>query len=72
MFYGGPSHIKVVAEWDPEVKARVFGVVPDEVPEPHQSVMDLQQVYQKPLTASLDDCLRIYTEEETVTNSSHI
>ena len=66
MLYGGPAHIKLVAEWDPEVKARVFGVVADDVPEPHHSVVDLQQEYQHPLTASLDDCLKIYTKEETV------
>ena len=66
MLYGGPAHIKLVAEWEPEVKARVFGVVSDEVPEPHCSVVDLQRLYQQPLTASLDDCLKIYTKEETV------
>ena len=66
MLYGGPAHIKIVAEWEPEVKARIFGVVADEVPEPHQSVIELQRIYQRPLTASLDDCLKIYTQEETV------
>lgn len=66
MLYGGPAHVKLVAEWEPEVKARVFGIVPDEIPEPHQSVVELQQVYHQPLTASLDDCLKIYTKEETV------
>lgn len=66
MLYGGPAHIKLVAEWDPEVKARVFGVVADEVPEPHQSVVELQRIYKQPLTATLDDCLKIYTKEETV------
>lgn len=66
MLYGGPSHIKLVAEWDPEVKARIFGVVPDEVPEPHHSVVELQRIYQPALTATLDDCLKIYTKEETV------
>jgi hypothetical protein len=66
MLYGGPAHIKLVAEWDPEIKARVFGVVPDEVPRPHQSVIELQELYQQSLTASLTDCLKIYTKEETV------
>lgn len=66
MLYGGPAHIKLVAEWEPEMKARIFGVVADEVPEPHNSVVELQRIYQQPLTASLDDCLKIYTKEETV------
>lgn len=66
MLYGGPAHIKLVAEWDPEIKARVFGVVPDEVPEPHQSVMELQELYRQPLTATLNGCLKIYTKEETL------
>lgn len=64
--YGGPAHIKVVAEWDPETKASVFGVVPDQVPEPHESVTELRQRYQAPLETSLRDCLKIYTREETV------
>lgn len=66
MLYGGPAHVKLVAEWEPEVKARVFGVVSDELPDPHHSVLELQRLYQQPLTASLDDCLQIYTKEETV------
>lgn len=66
MLYGGPAHIKIVTEWEPEIKARVFGVVPDEVPEPHLSVMELQEIYRQPLTATLGDCLKIYTKEETV------
>ena len=66
MLYGGPAHVKLVAEWEPEIKARVFGVVPDQIPEPHQSVHDLRQIYQQPLNATLNDCLKIYTKEETV------
>ena len=66
MLYGGPAHIKIVAEWEPETKASVFGVVPDEVPEPHESASELRQYYQQPLQATLEDCLRIYTKEERV------
>lgn len=58
--------MKLVAEWEPEIKARLFGVVPDELPAPHQSVLELQELYQQPLAASLSDCLKIYTKEETV------
>jgi len=72
MLYGGPSHIKLVAEWEPSVKARVFGVVPEIIPEPHPSVQQLREVYQQPLTASLQDCLNIYTKEETVTARTKI
>lgn len=68
MLYGGPAHIKLVAEWEPEVKAKVFGVVADDIPEPHQSVQELRQCYQQPLTANLHDCLNIYTKEETVSS----
>lgn len=66
MLYGGPAHIKIVAEWEPETKAGVFGVVPTEIPPPHPSATELQKLYQQPLEASLQDCLRIYTREETV------
>ena len=66
MLYGGPAHIKLVAEWEPETKASVFGVVPDQVPDPHSSVMELRQSYQQPMNVTLSDCLGIYTQEETV------
>ncbi len=66
LLYGGPSHIKLVAEWEPETKAGVFGVVPDLTPQPHESVATLREMYQDPLETSLRDCLKIYTREETV------
>ena len=49
-----------------ETKANVFGVVPDIIPDPHESVMELRQMYQQPLQCSLSDCLHIHTKEETV------
>ena len=66
VLYGGPAHIKLIAEWEAEVKACVFGVVADYLPDPHQSVQELRQRYNQPLTADLHDCLNIYTKEETV------
>ena len=66
MLYGGPAHIKVVCEWEPETKAQVFGVIPDPVPEPHDSVTELRHYYYQPLQTNLTDCLNIYTREETV------
>ena len=66
MLYGAPAHIKIVAEWEPETKASVFGIVPDEIPEPHESARELREYYCRPLEASLQDCLQIYTKEETV------
>jgi hypothetical protein len=66
MVYGGPTHIKLVCEWEPETKAAVFGVIPDQHPEPHESVTELRQYYEQPLQTSLTDSLNIYTREETV------
>ena len=66
MLYGGPTHLKLIAEWEMETKANVFGVVPEIIPDPHDSVMELRQLYQQPLQCSLSDCLHIYTKEETV------
>ena len=71
MLYGGPAHIKIVAEWEPDAKQQLFGVMADEVPEPHRSVQELWQCYQQPLTASLHECLSIYTKEETVSQQVH-
>ena len=70
MLYGGPTHLKVIAEWEMETKANVFGVVPEIIPDPHDSVMELRQLYQQPLQCSLSDCLHIYTKEETVSVES--
>ena len=66
MLYGGPAHIKLVCEWEPETKAHVFGVIPDQLPEPHDTVLELRQYYSQPLQTSLTDSLNIYTREETV------
>jgi ubiquitin C-terminal hydrolase len=66
MLYGGPAHIKLVCEWEPETKAHVFGVIPDQVPEPHESVMELRRYYEQPLQTTLRDSLAIYTREETL------
>lgn len=70
MLYGGPAHIKLVVEWEPEVKAKAFGVVADDIPDPQPSVHELRQRYQQPLTANLHDCLNIYTKEETVSKQA--
>lgn len=66
ILYGGPAHIKLICEWEPETKAHVFGVIPDQVPEYHDSVMELRRYYQQPLQTTLTDSLKIYTREETV------
>ena len=71
MLYGGPTHLKVIAEWEMETKANVFGVVPEIIPDPHDSVMELRQLYQQPLQCSLSDCLHIYTKEETVSENKN-
>ena len=66
MVYGGPTHIKLVCEWEPQTKAEVFGVIPDQLHETHESVEELRQYYDQPLQTSLTDSLNIYTREETV------
>lgn len=66
ILYGGPAHIKLICEWEPETKAHVFGVIPDPVPEPHDSVLELRRYYHQPLQTTLTDSLDIYTREETV------
>lgn len=64
--HGNPAHIKVVAEWDPSRKAVLFGVIPDEPPEHHESVAQQQQERAKYIEASLEDCLKVYTLTEKV------
>lgn len=70
MVYGGPAHIKLVCEWESDIKAHVFGAIPDLIPEPHESVMELRQYYNHPLQTSLTESLKIYTREETVSYPS--
>lgn len=64
LLHGNPAHIKMVAEWDPTRKAELFGVIADEPPEHHESVAQQQQERAKYVEASLDDCLKVYTKTE--------
>jgi hypothetical protein len=64
MVYGGPTHIKLVCEWEPETKAAVFGVIPDQHPEPHESVTELRQYYEQPLQTSLTDSLNLHQRRD--------
>lgn len=66
LLHGSPAHIKVVAEWDLSRKAVLFGVIPDEPPEHHESIAQQQQERAKYVEASLDDCLKVYTKTEKV------
>ncbi|CAG5132686.1 unnamed protein product [Candidula unifasciata] len=59
----GPPHIKIVAEWDQQTKKTVI-VDDKEHIETHPSVAEAQNNTPSQVTVSLDECFRLYTQEE--------
>ncbi|VDI77510.1 Hypothetical predicted protein, partial [Mytilus galloprovincialis] len=60
----GPQHLKLVAEWEPAVQSRVITDENNRVDE-HNSYKRLRQSSQQPFKVSLDNCLQLFTKEET-------
>ncbi|CAH1957950.1 unnamed protein product [Acanthoscelides obtectus] len=66
---GGPAHIKLTLEWRADAKASVVADDQDAVEE-HASVRALrQQAAQGGAPLTLEECLRDYTEAETLTDA---
>ncbi|XP_063445359.1 ubiquitin carboxyl-terminal hydrolase 43-like isoform X2 [Mytilus trossulus] len=61
----GPQHLKLVAEWEPAVQSRVIADENNRVDE-HNSYKRLRQSSQQPFKVSLDNCLQLFTKEETL------
>ncbi|VDI45341.1 ubiquitin carboxyl-terminal hydrolase 31 [Mytilus galloprovincialis] len=61
----GPQHLKLVAEWEPAVQSRVISDENNRVDE-HNSYKRLRQSSQQPFKVSLDNCLQLFTKEETL------
>lgn len=59
----GPTHVKFVIEWDPEMKRRLVDDDEDVVEE-HQSVHKARLSQQQASSVSLEDCLKLFTKEE--------
>ncbi|XP_060595230.1 ubiquitin carboxyl-terminal hydrolase 31-like isoform X2 [Ruditapes philippinarum] len=59
----GPTHIKFVIEWDPEMKKRLVDDDEDYVEE-HPSVHKARLNQQQPSYVSLEECLKLFTKEE--------
>uniref|UniRef100_A0A674J9N3 ubiquitinyl hydrolase 1 n=1 Tax=Terrapene triunguis TaxID=2587831 RepID=A0A674J9N3_9SAUR len=61
---GGPPHVKLVVEWDPNTKERLFGSIQEEVVQDTESVRLQQQAHQQQHSCTLDECFQLYTKEE--------
>ncbi|CAC5375830.1 USP31 [Mytilus coruscus] len=61
----GPQHLKLVAEWEPAVQSRVIADENNRVDE-HNSFKRLRHSSQQPFRVSLDNCLQLFTKEETL------
>ncbi|XP_067672769.1 ubiquitin carboxyl-terminal hydrolase 43-like [Haliotis asinina] len=65
-YYGedyGPVHVKLMAEWDTQIK-EAFVVDDDDNIDEHTSVHHLRISQHLSPTASLDECFKLYTQEE--------
>ncbi|KAM9296796.1 ubiquitin carboxyl-terminal hydrolase 43 [Gastrophryne carolinensis] len=60
---GGPPHVKLVVEWDPKTKERMFGSIQEEVVQDDESVRT-QQLDHQQQSCSLAECFQLYTKEE--------
>ncbi|KAJ1130551.1 hypothetical protein NDU88_008902 [Pleurodeles waltl] len=62
---GGPPHVKLVVEWEPKTKERLFGNIQEEVVQDADSVRGQQQAHQQQQhSCTLDECFQLYTKEE--------
>ncbi|CAM5097379.1 unnamed protein product [Natator depressus] len=61
---GSPHHVKLVVEWDPNTKERLFGSIQEEVVQDTESVRLQQQAHQQQHSCTLDECFQLYTKEE--------
>ncbi|XP_066473254.1 ubiquitin carboxyl-terminal hydrolase 43 isoform X2 [Tiliqua scincoides] len=61
---GGPTHVKLVIEWDVNTKESLFGNIQEEVVEDDESVRLKQQLHQQQHSCTLDECFQLYTKEE--------
>ncbi|XP_070712483.1 ubiquitin carboxyl-terminal hydrolase 43a [Pempheris klunzingeri] len=61
---GGPSHVKLVIEWEPKTKECLFGSIQEEVVKDAESVRNQQQQHLQQHSCTLDECFQLYTKEE--------
>nr|XP_033817737.1 ubiquitin carboxyl-terminal hydrolase 43 isoform X2 [Geotrypetes seraphini] len=61
---GGLAHVKLIVEWDPKTKERLFGNIQEEVVQDAESVGLQQQAHQQQHICTLDECFQLYTKEE--------
>ncbi|KAA0706051.1 Ubiquitin carboxyl-terminal hydrolase 43 [Triplophysa tibetana] len=61
---GGPSHVKLIVEWEHRIKDCLFGNIQEEVVKDSESVRAQQQHHVQQHSCTLDECFEMYTKEE--------
>ncbi|KAI3352363.1 hypothetical protein L3Q82_005329 [Scortum barcoo] len=61
---GGPTHVKLVIEWEHKMKECLFGSIQEEVVKDAESVRNQQQQHLQQHSCTLDECFQLYTKEE--------
>ncbi|XP_056136365.1 ubiquitin carboxyl-terminal hydrolase 43a [Lampris incognitus] len=61
---GGPPHVKLVIEWEHNIKECLFGCIQEEVVKDAESVRSQQQYHLQQHSCTLDESFQLYTKEE--------
>ena len=65
----GPPHIKLVVEWDDDVKRRLLDDRPWPKPIEHESLRQATAMGNQPDEVTLEECFKLYTSEEQVSHA---
>ncbi|KAJ8344652.1 hypothetical protein SKAU_G00288450 [Synaphobranchus kaupii] len=68
---GGPSHVKIVVEWDKETKDYLFGHTEEEYIPDAESVRLHREQHHHPQACTLAQCFQLYTKEEQTVRTYH-
>lgn len=61
----GPPHVRLIAEWSKESRERYVNFDPNEkLYNIHRSVEEVESLHEEPWIVTIDECLRLYTQEE--------
>lgn len=65
----GPAHVKVIAEWSKDARERfVCFDASEKTYDIHPSVEQVESLYEEPWHITIDECLRLYTQEEKLSS----
>ncbi|XP_048576293.1 ubiquitin carboxyl-terminal hydrolase 31 isoform X2 [Nematostella vectensis] len=62
----GPAHIRMVLEWESELRNSCIKPDVQDSPEEHTSVQNVQNLFSNTHAVNLDNCFELYTKDETL------